>query len=94
MRKISFLFVLISSLTFGQKEGHNPVAGEIKEVYFNTDFTKFMTKSNLEIGLWDAITKLPIWVFEKKLFGCNFDGIYYVKPSPDLNYFSIANLKE
>jgi len=90
MRKISFLFVIITSITFGQKKGHNP-NDVIKEVYFNTDFTKFMTKSNTDIGLWDAKTKQAIWVFEATQFGCNFDGFYYVKTSSDLNYFSLAN---
>lgn len=93
MKKITFLLVFLSTLTYGQKAGHKHYSW-VKNVYFNADFTQFMSNNLNEIAYWDVATMKPFWVFEAKQFGCEIPDFWYFNPTTNLEYFKIFNSRE
>lgn len=91
MKKTAFFFLFIVGLAYSQRTGHsyNTI---VSDIYFNDDYSKFISRNGNEIGYWDCAAKKPTWVFETKAFGCDYSGnFWYLIPHTNLDYFSMVN---
>lgn len=92
MRKFTLLLVLVlfNSFAIGQRTGHSHLS-LVSNVYFNDDYSKFLTQNLNEIGHWDAVSMKPIWLFDTKNFGCDYTGNFWnIIPHANLDYFSMV----